>query len=441
MKKIIAVVILIIVIGGAAPYVNGLLMERTVRQVFDNANTIYAETNSDYSLEILRYDRNFRSSEIEWKIDLGPLKAVYGIDEIIFLDKAKHGYTGVVSTTSLAKNPWFQDFIENRLQGENPFNITTSYSLMGEIISTFTNEPFSLTVDGDILEVKDSNFEITTDSTLQNFTSTGSWQGMTSGEKVDFGAMTMDAEMKMLSTFLWDGHFQFTMDRLKIDEQQAYFNIADFTTSYTSKVDEVKNTISTDSTFTLANLDGNELTVNGAKATFGMHNMDAQAYENFMDFYTRTVSRALADAAALEDDPQAVGKRMEEQLSKVGLQAVSAFEQLLQTGLEFQVSDLEIALPEGDIRGDVTLRLLRDMTLMQFAPVVGQPDLALDILYLNANVQLPAAFADKAPQLLVPLYQGMQTGLFVIDGETLRHQAETRDDRLYLNGKEVNLKR
>ncbi|MDJ0622737.1 MAG: DUF945 family protein [Desulfocapsaceae bacterium] len=441
MKKIIAVIILIIVLGGAAPYVNGLLMERTVRQAFDNANAIYTESNTDYSLEVVRYDRGFRTSEIEWKIDLGSLKAVYGVDEIVFVDRAKHGYTGVVSTTSLSENLWFQDFIDNRLQGDNPFNITTTYSFLGEIVSSFTNEPFSLTIDGDILEVKESNFEIIADNSLQKFTSTGSWQGMQAGDKVDFGAMTMSAEMEMLSTFLWDGNFQFTIDRLKIDEKQAYFNFADLNTSYTSKVDQVKNTISTESTVTMASLDTNNLVVNGAKATFGMNNMDAQAYENFMDFYTRTVSGALAEAAALEDDPQGAGKRMEEQMSRVGLQAVSALEQLLQAGLEFQVTDAEISLQEGDIQGDLTLRLLRDMTLMQFAPVVGQPDLALDILYLSSNVKLPAAFADKAPQLLMPLYQGMQTGLFVKDGDILSHQAETRNEKLYLNGNEVILKR
>ena len=439
MKKILAVIVLVIFLGGLAPYVNGLLMERTIHQVVDNANTIYAESNTGYSLEIIRYDRGFGTSEIEWKMDLGSLSAIYGIDQIVFVDQAKHGYTGVVSTTTLTKNPWFQDFLDNQLEGKNPFTITTSYSLLGEVVSTLTNGPFSLTVDGEILEVKEGNFEIISDNSLQKFISTGSWQGMQVGEKAAFGTMTMSAEMEMLSTFLWDGGFQFTIEQLKIDEQQAYFNCTDFTTSYTSKVNQEKNTISTDSTVTMASLDTRDFTVNGAKATFGMHNMDAQAYENFMDFYTRTVYGALAEAAALEDDPLAAGKRMEEQLSRIGLQAVSAFEQLLKAGLEFQVTDAELSLPEGKLSGDVTLRLLKDMTLMQFAPIVGQPDLALDIVYLNSNVQLPASFAEKAPQLLMPLYQGMQTGMFVKNGDILSHQAETRDNKLYLNSSEVIL--
>jgi len=135
MKKIVAVVLLILIIAAGAPFINGLLLEKTIRNVFEEANSMYTESGFDYSLEIIDYDRNFLTSDIEWKINFGSLKALYGIEEMIFTEHARHGYIKVVSNTSFEKNEWFQRFIENKLQGENPFTITTSYTLFGDIES------------------------------------------------------------------------------------------------------------------------------------------------------------------------------------------------------------------------------------------------------------------------------------------------------------------
>jgi hypothetical protein len=123
------------------------------------------------------------------------------------------------------------------------------------------------------------------------------------------------------------------------------------------------------------------------------------------------------------------------------MQAIAAFEKLLQAGFEMEISDVNIKLPEGDFHGAIKIGLLRDMTLMQFAPVVGQPQLILDILYLKSDVALPAQFAENTPRLTSPLFSGMQGGLFVQDGSYLRHQAETSDGKLFLNGNEVDLTR
>ena len=73
MKKIIFAVGLIIILAVAgAPLVSGFIMERIVKQSFSDINKMYAETGSDISVEISRYDRKFSSSQIEWKLKLGP---------------------------------------------------------------------------------------------------------------------------------------------------------------------------------------------------------------------------------------------------------------------------------------------------------------------------------------------------------------------------------
>lgn len=40
-----------------------------------------------------------------------------------------------------------------------------------------------------------------------------------------------------------------------------------------------------------------------------------------------------------------------------------------------------------------------------------------------------------------PYYPGMQTGLFIKDGDSLVHRAETKGGKLFINGKEVVLDR
>ena len=121
MKKIIVgFVILLIVAGVCAPFASGLVMEKFVTRYQNDLNTMYADTGSGVTIDIIKYDRNFSSSEIEWSIKLGSLATLYGVDEIILVDHAKHGFTGVVTTTSLEKNRWFNDVLSSTLDGKTP---------------------------------------------------------------------------------------------------------------------------------------------------------------------------------------------------------------------------------------------------------------------------------------------------------------------------------
>ena len=259
------------------------------------------------------------------------------------------------------------------------------------------------------------------------------------------GHMRLNADMRMLSSFLWDGSIDFAIDEVSITEQQNRLNMLDLQAQYSADVDSAKNLLSTTSSFSLKKLNTTATTIDGAAATFTMRNIDAAAYENFMKLYTRTMSKTLAGVAALEDTPEERQKMLEKQMGNIVIQLIGAMENMLTENLELEISDVLVTLQNdqisGEIRGDITLRLLKDMTLMQFAPVAGQPDLALDILSLNSNISLPAGFAAKVPMLTTPLYPGMQTGLFVQHDNTLRHTAQTKDNQLLLNGKEVNLQR
>ena len=126
-------------------------------------------------------------------------------------------------------------------------------------------------------------------------------------------------------------------------------------------------------------------------------------------------------------------------MAEVGFQIVAAGEKLLTKGLELQISDLHLQLPDGEITGDVTISLKKDMTFTQFLPVVSQPALALEIISLKSHVTLPEKLVGDAPMLFAPVYPGMQTGIFVKIGQSAEHKAETRDGKLFLNDKELVL--
>lgn len=446
MKKIlIAVALLGAAIGFGAPLVNGILMEKTIRGAFDDINGRYSDSGVEYSLEIVEYDRNFFTSDITWKINFGSLKAVYGMEEIVLRDHAKHGYTGVTSSTNLEENSWFATFVDNKLQGRNPLTITTSYSFLDDIAMTISFDAFSIGIDQENLNVSGGKYIISTDGKLENFIVRGDWQGMRIGDKMVVGHMSLNAKMRMLSSFLWAGAVDCAIDEVSITGQHNRLDMLDFQAHYSADFDSEKNLLSTTSGFSMEKLETPATTIDGATATLTMRNIDGAAYENFMELYTRTMSRVLTKVAALEGAPKKRQEILKNQMGNIGIQLIGAMENMLTEGLELEISNVLVTLQNeqtpGEIRGDITLRLLKDMTLMQFAPVVGQPDLALDILFLNSNISLPAGFAEKAPILTTPLYPGMQTGVFVQHDNTLRHTAQTKENQLFLNGNVVNLQR
>ncbi len=200
MKKIMIGGAIFLAIIGAAPFVNGLLMEKTVHQVVEDANTFYSDSGVDYSLEIINYKRGFLSSEIEWKVNLGSYKAIYGVDELVFHDYAKHGYTQVVTSTNFEDNSWFRVFLEQKLNGNNPFKLTTVYSVFGDIQTTFSFEAFSFDLEGETIGIKEGRFVVETDAELKKFSSTGNWLGLVAADKIALEKMSIDADLEMLTS-------------------------------------------------------------------------------------------------------------------------------------------------------------------------------------------------------------------------------------------------
>lgn len=439
MKKIVSGVVAFIAVAGiSAPYFSGLVMERVVKQSFNNLNTMYTENGSDASIEIVRYDRGFSSTQIEWKMKLGSLQAIYGVDEIIFVDHAKHGLTGIVSTTGLDKNTWYADFVSNKLAGEDPLAITTTYSFSGQINATIILDAFSVLIADEVVDIKAGKAAFFFDDTMKNFSSEASWEGFAVGQKVQVDGVALTSAVEKISTYLWDGTLSLAVDKSQIAGDLEHFELINFKGDYSIDAEREENTISIVTTFGADQLLAGPERVDKGFVRLGVINMDIQGFEAFMQLYTKMAQSILQDISAAEKEPGKMKTILQEQMSRTQFQFLAAYEKLMKKGLELQISDLHAKLPEGEVKGDAAVSLNKDMTFVQFVPLLQQPELVVDIFSLQSNLRLPAELVRDNPTLVLPLYSGMPTGLFVQDGDYLSHKAETRDGKLYLNGQVVD---
>jgi uncharacterized protein YdgA (DUF945 family) len=440
MKKAIVAMLAVVLAGVLCiPFASGLIMEKTVRQAFTDVNDMYADTGAGYSLEIVDYHRGYLSSDIEWKIDLGALKTIYPIEQVILKDTAKHGFAGVESTTSLRGNPWYEAFVAEKLGGRDPVHITTRYGLTGSIESTVALDPFSVVVDNETIDVQAGRMVTKTDRELKRFTSKGNWGGLSAGKATSIGKISLESALTRFTTFIWNGDFSFAMRDINLREKDNSFEMKEMKGSYLLGLNEDQSKMNGEALFSIDGMKTDRQTVDSASVRLATNGLDIEGYETFMQMYTRNMSQVLGSMAAMDENAEQVGEAMKKQMAAVGLQMIAAYEKLLKKGLEFKVSDLDVQLDDGQIKGDMTLRLLKDMTFMQFAPVASQPELLFDIFYLKSNLSLPANLVGEDPKMVTPLYPGMQTGLFVKDGGNLVHAAETIDGKLMLNSREMIL--
>ena len=440
MKKIIVpVVLLIIAAVFSIPFVGGLLMQRSVRSTFENFNRFYADNGINYTFEIVNYDRHYLTSDIEWKIDLGAFKSLYHIEEIVFKDHAKHGFNGVVSTTSLEENPWYADFVAKKLNGRDPIHISTQYGLLGNVEFTFKLDPFVLPTEGEKIDVKEGRMVVAADRKLENFTTSGDWQGLKAGEKIVFGKTSMASKLKRFSPYIWDGDIHFEVAHVNVKDQNGSFELKGLKGKYLLKVNDDQTTTGWDTQLSIGGINTPRMLVDNSSIHFAVNGINIEGYEAFMKLYIQNISHVLGNVSALDKNPKATEEVLKRQMATMGFQLMGAYEKLLKKGLEIKVSDLNVKLAAGEINGGMTLRLLKDMTFMQFTPIISQPEQLFDIFYLKSNLSLPVALVGENPKLLTPVYPGMQTGLFVKKGDHLVHQAETVKGKLMLNNEAVLL--
>jgi len=440
MKKVIVIVAVLIVAGIGLPYGNGMLVERLVRQTYDDVNSLYKDAGSDASVEIIRYDRGFSSSEIEWKINLGSMKAVYGVDQIVLVDRASHQLFGIVSETSLEKNDWYVKLVNEKLGGVDPLHIKTSYQLTGKVTSTLSVDPFKFVDNDDTVDVGAGRLSVACTEGFQVFDSDGRWDGLEVVGKLSAEGMAFTSHLEKISTYVWNGSVAYSAAKAAVTSAEDSFEVTDLEGEYRMDFDKDRDTVSVQGSFGAGVIQGSLLQqVDKPFVRVAMNNMDRQGFEQYMVAYTGVAQSLMREIEGAGQEPDAIAKAVKDQVAMAGIQLIAASEKLLKKGLEFRISDLSAHLPYGNVTGDLMLQLNQDLTYMQLAPLTSQPDLAFSMFNLKSDLSFPAALVDDPSGFVTPPFPGVQTGLFEERDGLLVHHAETRDGKLYLNGKEVVL--
>ena len=440
MKKLLAaVVVLLIAAGLGAPYVSGLVAEREIRGTIEKTNKLYGDAALGITAEITRYDRGFSSSEVEWRVNLGKMSSLYGVKELLFQDQLKHEMTGVVATTSLARIPQYQEFVKTKLAGKDPLHITTRYALTGGMESTFVVDAFSITDGAQTLQVKPARFVGSADKELKRFIMDGSWEGLSANGVGALDTVSMKGDLTMESIYLGTGNVAMVVKGCRVENPQEPFTLANVIINYSLAHDKSANKLSGKLEYGADSLSVGEKKIEKAFVRLAMNGVNATAYEELMRLYMTAFNKILTEAGGNGQDPAQLEQAFEQQMGQIGMQLMGPAEKLLTKGLELQISDMHVTLPEGEVTGNVSVGLAKDMTFAQFMPLVNQPELAMQIFTLKSNCSLPTKLLGGDPTLVQPAFPGMQTGVFVVRGDRAEHRAEIKDGKLLLNDKEVQL--
>jgi hypothetical protein len=434
MKKGTLTIILIITLAiFATPILGGFMAERIIKRVTSNINREYSNIGADISLEITRYDRNLFSSQIEWKIKSGFLKRLYDIDEVLFTENAKHRFAGIVSYTSLEKNGWFKDFINNRLDGKNPLRVKTKYNYIGNIKNIITTDSFILKEGKEIYNFMPANIYVAFDKKIKNVLIKADFKGLSVANRLILNDISLNLKGKKSAKYIWEDNTVLSVKKIYVKDFNDYFEISDAKLDYSISFDKAKDILSfkIGSGFesALFKAEEEEEEVKNAALKLEINGVNAKGYNNLMKTYYQKVYE-ISKHLKKEDF-------IEEQAIFFGAQMIEAYEKLLKKGLEFKVSDLKAEVKEGKIKGNISLALKKDITLATLFPVIIDPLTALDIIDLKSDIVLPYKLAMDEQELIYPIYPGMNTGLFVKKGDTLVHNAETKDGKLILNGEEL----
>lgn len=444
MKKIIFILILGLSLAAALPWINGLAMEQLATRALDNTNQMYADMGSDARFELVSYDRGYGRTQAEWKIDLGALSNVYGVKEIIFTETAEHSLLGVTSRTGLEKNRWYAEWLASveaadGSQGQSPLTIETRYSVLSPITSTVAMDAFILDTGKTRLKIGALDAVVTVDKSFEKVAVKGRWEGLSEGENDSLGPVSFESEQERISGILWKGWAKAVLASFKTGTGKESVDLSALSVDVKmdTNADQTRMTVgmgvSTDRMI-LGSQEFGGWTFKGE-----IRQMDIEAYEAVYASYTRLVNQALSQMSAPGLSPEESGWIMARAMAEGRASLVAHLEKMLKKDLEINISELDLTLPQGRLEGRLSLGLKQDMTIAQFFPVLAQPALVLDIFFLDSAVSMDQGLAAEAPNLTDPVFPGMKTGLFTIQDNRLVHEAQTREDGLYLNGHKVDL--
>lgn len=438
-KNIVIAALLIFLIVAGMPVLNGMIMEKRLGQYFEELNQREMRSGSGTQFEIIRYDRYVFSSEIEWKIISGAFKHTLGIDELVFFDRVKHGMTGISTDTSLEKNPWFSDFVEGTLNGKNPLSVKTRFHLYGKMTSTLLFDGVSFTNNADRVDVRPGQATLSIDWRKDRILSKINFEGLNMAGRIIFDGLSCESGLERVSQNIQAGKASFFLKKFLLSDQGQTRVVSNMGVDYELVYHPDKSAVSIKMQSRLASFQSGAHEIKNASAGFDINQMDAGGYEDLIIFFQDSLAKITRTDPFSAQDIDAIRQTLEGQVREKGIEWVRICGKLLKKGLEIEVSNLKARMPEGDIKADARIRLEKDLPLAGILSLLISPAKALGYIFIDSHIILPKNPDMDDRMLLSPLYPGMSTGLFIMEADHLSHTAQTRDEKLFLNGKEVSV--
>lgn len=174
-------------------------------------------------------------------------------------------------------------------------------------------------------------------------------------------------------------------------------------------------------------------------ATFKLNRMDTASIEQFLALYSDMMKHAGQRLEKADENFDAFQQALKAEMARNTPQLMSLLNGLLKKGLGMEITGLNIELPEGKITGNLNLSLKKDLDTSNLLVFAMQPDMIFSFFNLDAQLNLPYALAGAQPNLTTPLLPGMTTGLFVIKDDLMSLDMHIKEDKLFLNGHQVDL--
>ncbi len=441
MKKLLLVLICLAVVCAAGlPIANGIIMERTIKSAVEENNSKTAKTGTGFRMKILEYDRGLFSSRVKWCIENPNGFPGSETAQLVLVDQGAHGFFSVNSQTNLEENPWYMQWVNTHLNGKDPLSIRTRFSLTGTMGSTIHMKAFSMEDKGKKVDVHALDFDVSTGKGFEALDAKGRWEGLSQGGEFVMGPVTFTSDLYRLTEMIWAGKNTFSLEQLKINDGKSDpVNLSGLTVNFDTSASEDKTSITMATDFHVDRIELGGKPLSDWAATFKLKQMDTASVEQLMVLYSDIMTQAGQRLEKTGGNPGDFQETLKDEMARNTPQLMSALNGLLKKGLGMEITGLDIDLPEGTVSGSLDLSLKKDLDPSNIFIFAIQPDMMFSFFDLDAQLSLPYALAGGVPNLTEPLFPGMATGLFVIQGDLLSLDMHIKEEKLFLNGQQVVL--
>gem|GEM_PF-2658847 len=390
-KLVIVLVVVVLMLFIGAPYFTGKVAETETLKLVDKIN----ESSLEYgATEVLSYDRGIRSTTARYKYTPPTFLAAFSKEfgEIVYVCDSSHGVMGIDYTCALEGESAYSKFVNDKLDGKDPFSVYGSISAFGGITQTIAlDEVKDLDIEGSTLNIPNAKISVATDANTSEFNISGSSDSFSlegEGQKLSLGKMTIDGDIQKIVGSLFSGDMLLELDH--VDMQGALGNTSIKGISINSSTNERGDTISSKALFSVKEVVAAASpfeSLEDLNLGLDLLGLDKQSVIDYQDF-TQKMQRDILSSLENGTEPEANPADM--------AQMLPILEGMLKQGLEVN-SKVSAKLNGEPNKVALDLKLLDSLTLAQMSLFMTNPDDALKKLDVSLDASLNKALVDSQP--------------------------------------------